>query len=166
MFLHIGVVSEIASKIHFAEDSRLEHLAGYLDHATAYSSVFGSIERFVTMLIIIALYNKLVGNNVGNCMFINMYVLLYAAYTFCAESVVMVQRFQYMFIASFWILYPLLIEYAKRNKNQVIYLFVVGLMSMKLVLIAADPNLKYENIMTGVSNFESKVNYVERNIGK
>lgn len=166
MFLHIGVVSEIASKIHFAEDSRLEHLAGYLDHATAYSSVFGSIERFVTMLIIIALYNKLVGNNVGNCMFINMYVLLYAAYTFCAESVVMVQRFQYMFIASFWILYPLLIEYAKRNKNQVIYLFVVGLMSIKLVLIAADPNLKYENIMTGVSNFESKVNYVERNIGK
>ena len=78
----------------------------------------------------------------------------------------MVQRFQYMFIASFWILYPLLIQYSKRKKNLLIYSFILSLLVMKLVLIAGDPNLEYENVITGVSDFDNKANYVMKNLGK
>lgn len=166
MFFHIGIVSDIISLIPFAEGSRTEYLAGSLERAGAYSSFFGNIERIITMLMVIILYHKLSDTSVGNYMFINMYVLLYGTFTICSESVVMVQRFQYMFIASFWILYPLLIEYAKKNKNQLIYLFIVALLSMKLILMAADPNLKYENVITGIGDFDAKVNYVEQNLGK
>ena len=37
---------------------------------------------------------------------------------------------------------------------------------MKLVLIAGDPNLEYENVITGVSDFDNKANYVMKNLGK
>lgn len=163
MFLHIGIVSDIVARISFVEGSRTEYLASHLENSTAYSSLFGNIERLITMMIVVLLYNRLAKGNVGNYMFINMYVCLYAAFTICSESAVMVQRFQYMFIASFWILYPLLLDYAKFNRNKFVYLFITAMIFMKLILIAADPNLKYENILTGVSDFDTKVNYVEQN---
>lgn len=165
VFLHIGIVADIVSNISFAEESRLEYLSGHLGNSIAYSSLFGNIERFFTMFIVIKLYDKIVRNSIGNCMFVNMYVLLYIVFTFCSESAVMVQRFQYMFIASFWILYPVLIEYAKQYKNQIVYLFITVIISMKLIIIAADPNLKYENVLTGVSDFNKKANYTEQNLG-
>lgn len=166
LFLHIEFVSEIVSRISFTEGSRTEYLASYLENNVAYSSFLGNIERIFTMFIVILLYNKLAKNYIGNYMFLNMYVLLYAAFTICSESTVMVQRFQYMFVASFWILYPLLIEYSKRYKNQIVFLFVMSLLLMKLGLIAGDPNLKYENVFSGVSKYEDRVNYTERNLGK
>lgn len=166
LFLHIGIVSDIVAKISFAEGGRVEYLTGYLDNNAGYSSTFGTIERLCTMLIVVVAYNRIAQNTTGNYIFINMYILLFAVFTFCAESAVMVQRFQYMFIASFWIIYPLLIEYAQKYKKRLVYYFVTGLLGLKLVLIAEDPNLKYENILTGVSDFDSKVNYVERNLGK
>lgn len=165
MFLHIGIVSDIVSRISFAEDSRIEHLVGYLDESTSYFSLYGNIERFVTMFIVIMLYNKLAKHS-NNYMFVNMYILLYASFTVCSESNVMVQRFQYMFIASFWILYPLLLEYAKLHKNQIVYLCITALLFMKLSVIAGDPNLKYENVLTGVSNYTERVIYTERNLSK
>lgn len=166
MFLHIGIISDIVSRISFSEDGRLEHLAGHLENSQAYSSLFGNIERMITMFIVIILYNKLAESKNCNLLFLNMYVLLYAAFTVCSESAVMVQRFQYMFIASFWVLYPMLIEYAKENRNKTIYLFIVALLSMKLVLIASDPNLEYENVLTGVSDFDTRAYYTEKNLGK
>ena len=166
MFSHIGIVSDIVSHLSFSGESRIDYLVTHLDGNVAYSSIFGNIERFVTMFIVILLYKRLVSDSVGNCMFVNMYVLLYAVFTVCSESAVMVQRFQYMFIASFWILYPLLLEYAKRFKNQLIYIFIVALMFMKLIIIAGDPNLKYENVLTGVSSFNERSNYTEKNLGK
>lgn len=166
LFLHIGFISEIVSDISFIEGSRTEYLASHLENNVAYSSFFGSIERIFTMFIVILLYRKLAKNYIGNYMFLNMYVLLYASFTICSESTVMVQRFQYMFVASFWIIYPLLIDYAKRSRNQLIYLIVTSLLLLKLGLIAGDPNLKYENVLTGVSNFAERVNYTERNLGK
>ena len=164
--LHIGFVSDIVSRMSFSEGSRIEHLASHLDNSVAYTSSFGNIERMFTMLIICMLYNKLAGNCIGNYMFINLYVCLYAVFTISSESVVMVQRFQYMFIASFWVLYPLLIKYAKIHRNETIYLFTVTMIFMKLILIGADPNLKYDNILTGFDDFDTKVNYVEKNLGK
>jgi hypothetical protein len=165
-FLHIGIVSDIITHISFREGSRAEHLTSHLENNVAYSSLFGNIERFFTMLIVILLYSKLAKNSIRNYMFLNMYILLYTAFSVCSESAVMVQRFQYMFIASFWILYPLLFEYAKRYKNQIVYLFVTALLFMKLIIIAGDPNLKYENILTGVSNYTERVIYTEQNLGK
>lgn len=166
MFLHIGIVSDIVSRVSFSEDGRLEHLAGHLENSQAYSSLFGNIERMITMFIVIILYNKLAESKNCNLLFLNMYVLLYAAFTVCSESAVMVQRFQYMFIASFWVLYPMLIEYAKENRNKIIYLFIVALLSMKLVLIASDPNLEYENVLTGVSDFDTRAYYTEKILGR
>lgn len=166
MFLHIGIVSDIVSLFPFGEGSRLEHLTGHLENSSAYSSLFGNIERLTTMLIVILLYNRLsvIANN--NYIFLNMYVLLYAVFTLCSESHTMVQRFQYMFIASFWVLYPLLIEYGKRYKSQIVYLFITALMFMKLTLIASDPNLKYENVLTGVSDFGVRMSITEQNLSK
>ena len=42
----------------------------------------------------------------------------------------------------------------------------MSLLLMKLGLIAGDPNLKYENVFSGVSKYEDRVNYTERNLGK
>lgn len=166
MFLHIGVISDIVSRISFADESRLDYLANQLDDTYAYTSVFGNIERFLTMLLVILLYDKIAKGKPQYYLFLNMYVLLYMSFTICSESATMVQRFQYMFIASFWILYPLLIEYAKKHRASIIYLFIIGLLSLKLILMAGDPNLEYENVLTGVSNYESKSNAVQKNLGQ
>ena len=166
MVLQFGFISNIVSRIPFADESRLQHLASYLDDASSYQSIFGNVERIITIIIVILLYDKLAKMNKGKYMFVNMYVLLYVSFSFCSESAVMVQRFQYMFIASFWIMYPLLIQYSKRKKNLLIYSFIVSLLVMKLVLIAGDPNLEYENVITGVSDFDNKANYVMKNLGK
>ena len=166
MILQFGFISNIVSRIPFADESRLQHLASYLDDASSYKSIFGNVERIITMLIVIFFYDKLAKMNKGKYLFINMYVLLYISFSFCSESAVMVQRFQYMFIASFWILYPILIQYSKKKKNLWVYAFVVALLLMKLVIIAGDPNLEYENVITGVSDFDSKANIVMQNMGK
>ena len=166
MILQFGFISNIVSRIPFADESRLQYLASYLDDASSYQSIFGNVERIITMLIVIFSYDKLAKMNKGKYLFINMYVLLYVSFSFCSESAVMVQRFQYMFIASFWILYPILIQYSKKIKNIWVYAFVVALLFMKLVIIAGDPNLEYENVITGVSDFDSKANIVMQNMGK
>lgn len=166
MILQFSFISNIVSRIPFADESRLQQLASYLDDASSYKSIFGNVERIITMLIVIFFYDKLAKINKGKYLFINMYVLLYISFSFCSESATMVQRFQYMFIASFWILYPLLIEYAKKHRASIIYLFIIGLLSLKLILIAGDPNLEYENVLTGVSTYESKSNTVQNNLGQ
>lgn len=166
MFLHIGIMSDIISHFAFSDAGRLELLVGYIENNDSYSSLLGNIERIITMFIVIVLYNKLTESKRCNVMFLNMYVLLYAVFTFCSESAVIVQRFQYMFIASFWILYPILIKYAKENKNIIIYLFILALLSMKLTLVARDPNLEYENILTGISDFDTRAYITKKNLGR
>lgn len=166
MILQFGFISNIVSRIPFADESRLQHLASHLDAVSSYHSIFGNVERIITMLIVIFFYDKLAKMDKGKYLFINMYVLLYVSFSFCSESAVMVQRFQYMFIASFWILYPILIQYSKKIKNIWVYAFVVAMLFMKLVIIAGDPNLEYENVITGVSDFDSKANILMQNMGK
>lgn len=165
LIFHINFISDIVSKFTFAEGGRLEYLTSHLENSSAYTSIFGTIERLITMFFVIYLYDKLSRIKQANLIFLNMYILLYAVFSFCAESNVMVQRFQYMFIGSFWILYPLLIWLAKTQKKQFIYLFVTAMIFLKMTLIAADPNLKYENVITGTSNFNVRVKYTERNLG-
>ena len=165
LIFHISFVSYIVSKFTFIEVGRLEYLTSHIERSSAYTSFFGSIERLITMFLVIFLYDRLSKVKQSNLIFLNMYILLYAVFSFCAESNVMVQRFQYMFIGSFWILYPLLIWFAKTQNRQFIYLFITIMMFLKLIIIAVDPNLKYENVITGASDFNVRSEYAGRNLG-
>ena len=108
----------------------------------------GYIERFVTSLLIIAYYNKLLTQKQSNVIFINMFgIFLVVVLVFNGISII-AERVGLLFLVSYWILWPALFCCFQRMSNRILFFGCICLYaSLRITSITSNAIYKYENIV-------------------
>jgi hypothetical protein len=122
-----------------------------------YGFSIGYFERVFTYILVMLCYDRLVKQDRLNLIFINAYVLFFLFFFFCAEISVMTERLPYLFIFSYWILYPKIFDMIKLQTNKLIILPAFILFS-SLKIMVGNSNLfaKYENVLFGIKTYEER----------
>lgn len=143
----IGGRLGVQIKIYFALDL----------YSQAYGISVGFIERVFTFLMLIFFQQKLVERNKQNILIINIYILYFVVYFYFSEIMIAVERLTLLFVFSYWLLYPELYAIIKTNVNKLIcFMLLVLFCVMKTSLTSSNIFARYDNILFGIENFESR----------
>ena len=134
-----------------------------------YNSQFGIglgyIERIVTFCVILYFYELLKKQSNYNIIFINSFILYFIVYFFFTEIRVAVERLSLLFVFSYWILYPNILNLFTRLNNRIIVIFTL-LVYCILKLTVGNSNVfsKYDNLIFGIESFEVRQERVNENL--
>lgn len=172
--IHIIPSSLIGYISNMSEDSeRFSRLTQHLDEGAESRISIGMIERIVTYVIVMKTYDNELFPQKTRYIFSNMYMLFFVVWFFFSDIPALLQRFNYMFIPCYWILYPGWIEYnrvvrkqsflclAKSTSRNIRFFFVVFLFLK--IMVMSDVTLRYENLLTGIRSYEERVRMLDRN---
>jgi hypothetical protein len=122
-----------------------------------YGFSIGYFERALTYMLVMLCYNRLLQQNKTNLIFINAYVLYFFFFFFCSEIKVITERLPFLFIFSYWILYPQLFEMVKLRMNKLVVLPVFMLFfSLKIAMGNSNLFAKYDNLLFGIKSYEER----------
>lgn len=122
-----------------------------------YGITIGHIERFFTSILIMIYYNKIIEKSRSNILFINSFLLLITIYLFFSEVNIIITRIGNLFIFSYWILWPIIIEITKNATKYIIFIFMSIYFNLKIVKLTNTVMYKYDNVL-----FDQSQSYKER----
>jgi hypothetical protein len=163
----INWIKEILMFIARLYDSRLTMLIEkYTLRATERGISIGYLERTFTFFLILFFYDKLIKKSSTNNIFVNCYLFYMFFYLCGAEMDIIVTRGGFLFLCSYWILYPQIYEIlSKKNK----YIFLGLLLLYGILRICTDstsPVQKYENILFDHSTYYERESILMNYLGK
>jgi hypothetical protein len=149
-----------------AGNSRLSIMARIYTSSGLYSQPakisIGFIERFLTFFVFIFFYNKLIRAGKTNIIFLNCSFIYSFIYLYCSEFYALVFRFPFLFIFSYWVLYPqIYIMLSRRNK----IFFLAVFLFYSLLKIYATYNtlgMSYQSALFHHNSYEQAVIISER----
>jgi hypothetical protein len=149
-----------------AGDSRLSIMARIYTSSNLYSQAakisIGAIERFLTFFLFILFYNKLVERSKTNIIFLNCAFIYSFIYLYCSEFYALIFRLPFLFVFSYWILYPQIYDMlSKRSK----VLFLTVLLVFGLLKVYATYNtlgMSYQSALFHHNSYEQAVRITER----
>jgi len=151
----IGGRMAVKVKLYFASDL----------YSQPYGLGLGYIERFMTFLLIVLSQKKLKEQNLYNIVFINIFFLYFIVYSFFGEIMVAVERLSLLFVFSYWILYPALLELVKNTINKlVLVLFIFTYSVLKLTQANSNIFSKYDNHLFGIDSYENRRMIIDNNM--
>jgi hypothetical protein len=129
---------------------------------SAHSFTLGSVERCLTFILSISFLPQL-NRTKTNILFINLYVGYFICFYFFAEVVILSERVGYLFICSYWVLYPNLFALLriKVNKKLIIILLIVYAL-MKTTTKHNNIHFRYDNLAFGIQKYEERVKILQR----
>lgn len=168
LFCNIDLVSVALKYIPLnSGNENLEHYADlyFGGDRPAYRLSIGSLERICIYIILIKLYYK--GKDDFKCrIFFNMYFLIFIIFFYFSANYIIVQRFYLLFIPALWFIYPLFFQILNNRKNYILKYILILLFLFKLSMVGKDPQLRYENLLTGVSSFDDRRLELNRYTGR
>jgi len=168
LFTHISILSDVLSQFTIADDdeSKFGYWANHhIEGRDSYGLSFGTLERIFTYFVLLYFYDESSKENSYMRIFFNMYIFIFIAYFYFSESTIVLQRIQYLFIPCFWFFYPYLIGKFVKEKRYILKTAFWIIIYMKLFMIGTVANNKYENLLFGISKYEDRVGFTERNMG-
>ena len=124
---NINLIQDYMMSITFSDDPAARKLSNYLETSEESSLSLGFIERVVTLLLCLYIYPNIKKNDKGILIFINSYYMFYILYAIFGFNFVFRDRIPYLFIASYWFLYPYLFkQLSKRKVYSYLFLIVFG----------------------------------------
>jgi hypothetical protein len=122
-----------------------------------YGFSIGYFERIFTYMFVMLCYNRLLKQDHFNVVFINAYVLYFFFFFFFAEITVMTERLPFLFMFSYWILYPNLFALIKIKTNKLIIVLVAMLFfTLKVAKVNSTLFAKYDNLLFGIKGYEER----------
>ena len=157
LFGNISFISKLIGlfPIGLTDETRVTVFLDRFSDGESYKLSLGTIERIITYLIMSVIYTKRLERGDTDVIFYNMYICFFIVFFYCSESHYILQRLQYFFIPSFWIMYPSLFKYI-RLKGQHLEVILCIFLAIKAIMIGSNPANRYENIMFGVESFEKR----------
>lgn len=132
-----------------------------------YGVNFGTFERIFTFFLIVFFYDKLKEKYRGSVLFLNMYVGFFIIYFYFSEISVILERFSYLFIASYWILYPNILSLVENKvKKYFLFFYCIVIAVLKTYTQNTSVIMKYDNVLWGISNYEIRKDIVFWYYGK
>jgi hypothetical protein len=135
------------------------------DKINAYSSgnsatfTIGYFERVFTFIFFTIFYKDLVLKDNFNKIFYNIFILFFLCVFLLSEVRVFSDRFSYLFIFSYWFLYPNIFDLIANKSKK--YLFISLFFCYSIFRIyTANTNLmaKYDNLLWGIENYQDRSN--------
>jgi hypothetical protein len=128
----------------------------------AYGFGIGYFERVLTFLVVTLFGTKLCEHNPKSRIFINAFYLYFIVYFFFSEILVAVERLSLLFVFSYWILYPELLNYLQKTLQKWMVLCLLLFYSV-VKTVQANSNIyaRYDNLMWGVQSFEDRKILIE-----
>ncbi|GHV72039.1 capsule biosynthesis protein CapK [Spirochaetia bacterium] len=114
----------------------------------------GFIERNLTFIIFLIYHDKLVKNSNQNIIFLNCAFIYNFIYLFCSELYALIFRFPFLFVFSYWILYPRIYNILSRKK-QIIFLTILLFYSVTKLIVTYDTiGMSYKNVLFKHESYE------------
>jgi hypothetical protein len=125
---------------------------------TNYAFSWGFFERIFTAVLILLFYNPLIVKNKSNILFINSFFLFLIVHFFFSEVNIAVVRLGNLFIFSYWIIWPLLIDCFKNNILRWTFISAIScVILLKMHIISGNILYQYDNILTGkIKTYEER----------
>jgi hypothetical protein len=134
-----------------------EKTAIYADTDKNYGFSVGYIERIITFILFTLFYDKYVKLNSINRVFYNAYILYFIFFFFFAEISVFTERFSYIFMFSYWIIYPNIYAVLNTKLKKMIFLCMFTVVSLvKIVQINNNIFARYDNVLWGIESYENR----------
>jgi len=124
----------------------------------------GFVERFLTGLLVICYYNKLVELRKENVLFINSFIGYFFMFFFFSEFDVLGRRLALLFVFSYWILWGDLLKcfvYEGNRKLFMAFLFVYCV--LKIRGMTNHITLEYDNVLWGTKSYEERLYIHKKN---
>jgi hypothetical protein len=177
MFFILGVILFIA-KVEYLNKvfdilgvllpSRIGHIVDF--YATRniapiadFSISMGFFERGFSFVLIILLYNSFY-KNISTHVFMNIMLIYVISFYYFGEFAGMMGRFMYLFVCYYWFLFPMLFEKLKKEGKLFFLLFIVVVGISKTFLQTNSILFKYDNIIFGIENIETRRQAMARNM--
>jgi hypothetical protein len=138
---------------------KFEYLASFYfnsSYTKPYGLTIGYFERLIMGFLVILFYKKLIINS-QNLIFVNAYLIYFVLFFYFSEVGVIGLRLGNLFVFSYWILIPLIIETFNFVTNKLFYLFYLYLyIIIKTFGMTNTILYKYDNILWGIESYEER----------
>lgn len=140
---------------------RLEHIINAYSVLELYNKSYGFsvgfLERNVTFLIFACNYNRIIREFPFGRIFFNMYVLYFITFMFFSEMSVISERIPNLFVCSYWILYPNLLNLVSNIIVKKIFLYyLLALLFMKIITGFSNVLCRYDNLLWGTLPYSER----------
>lgn len=122
-----------------------------------YGITLGYLERFATSLLIMLYYNKLIDKSKTNIIFINSFIIFFILYFYFSEISIVVTRLGTLFIFSYWILWPQIIDTTTSISKYIIVSILCIYLNIRVSKMTNNVLFKYDNII-----FENSQSFQQR----
>ena len=134
-------------------------LNAYLDNSTDTVLSIGTFERLLTLCVGLWVYYKTDNPPRLFTIFFNSFLVFYVAYSLFGFNEVFRDRIPYLFIYSYWFLYPYLFSYIVTRKKSMKYAFY-ALFFLKVYTSTCLCSAYYENILINDVSTRSQRNFL------
>lgn len=120
----------------------------------------GFVQKVIVYLMLILLYDKIVDKHSYGKLISNMYVLYFIMIFSCFDFKILVDRIEYIYGISVWILWPYILYSLCRKSNQLIFLLFVCLLCFVkniVIPIQNNPYYNYENVLFGSQTYNQRL---------
>lgn len=119
---------------------------------------FGSLYVFIPLILVIFNYDRLYKENDYNVIFLNMFFMYCISTLYFSEVLVFRQRFTALFVFSLCVLLSQLWLYYKKSYSRTALLQLMFILLLSKALLTNTPIVnKYDNLLFGIENYESRV---------
>lgn len=122
-------------------------LTAYLTTSDESKLSIGTIERILTLILAIWVYYKTPNRSTQFTIFFNTFLCFYILYALFGFNLVFRDRIPYLFIFSYWFIYPYLFSFFTKKRHYLKYIFY-SLFIMKIYTSTNMCSAYYENIIS------------------
>lgn len=144
-FFYLPVLDFVPKCLSLMDLSYTEHVREYftLYENQHLSFSFGTIERILTGFAVYYYYDKLMNEKYGKII-TGSYLIYFICYEVLNNYAVLATRLANLFVFSYWLLWPLIIDYQSTCKRKIIIIFIMCFyMTCRLIGLSTLPQWEY-----------------------
>lgn len=135
----------------------------YADRSVYSMFTIGYLERVLTYILIIVIYEKAFQNDKYIAICLNLYVFYFLMYYYLWEAKILSERFSSLFVSSYIFIYPYVLSQLRIYNNKIIYIFLVLFYGAMKQLNGHNSFIdKYDNVLFRAESYQQRLYNMQR----
>lgn len=159
---HMSAVTPIIKTIaSLGLDNRIVRMANAYLSIDTYSTARGIspsyIERTITAVLVLCFYNKILNQRKSNIIFMNLFISYFTICLYFSDMNIIFYRVGALFVISYWIIWPALLECIKIRVNHMACMFYFVSICIAFVALRSQSILyNYDNYLFGIQSYNER----------
>jgi hypothetical protein len=133
--------------------------------SSPYGISIGYLERQITFIIFYMNVDKLRNDMKVNNIFLNAFFVYCFIYLYFAEMYILVMRIPLLLVFSYWILYPKIYSYQKKNSKYLFLFMLLSYTTLRLISGYSSVMCLYDNALFGYKSYEVRKTILHKALG-